>query len=147
MDRVLQFNFGYLPPKEGLTSSLPLSTLSSKRAAVARSRASSRNSVDINLNKRPRHAIDLNSIEWRCVNYVRVLAAEMVQQANSGHPGAAMGMAPIAHQLWHKVRPSRWHARARAVVGSGRRAAAWLPRLAPRPPHAHPRASDARERR
>jgi len=100
MDRVLQFNFGYLPPKEGLTSSLPLSSLSNKRSA---SRSSSRASGDINLNKKPRHAIDVNSLEWRCVNYIRVLAADMVQQANSGHPGAAMGCAPIAHLLWSKV--------------------------------------------
>jgi transketolase len=26
----------------------------------------------------------------------------MVQKANSGHPGAPMGMAPIAHLLWSK---------------------------------------------
>jgi transketolase len=40
--------------------------------------------------------------EMRCINYLRVLAADMVQQANSGHPGAAMGCAPIAHCLWAK---------------------------------------------
>ncbi|KOO32062.1 transketolase [Chrysochromulina tobinii] len=122
MDRVLQFNFGYLPPKEGLTSSLPLATLSSKRQSP--SRASSRNSVDINLNKKPRHEIDLKSLEWRQINFVRVLAADMVQQANSGHPGAAMGCAPIAHLLWQKVMqynpadPS-WLNRDRFVLSNG----------------------------
>ena len=27
----------------------------------------------------------------------------MVQNANSGHPGAPMGMAPMAHVLWTKI--------------------------------------------
>jgi len=122
MDRVLQFNFGYLPPKEGLTSSLPLATLSSKRQSP--SRASSRNSVDINLNKKPRHAIDVNSLEWRQINFVRVLSADMVQQANSGHPGAAMGCAPIAHLLWQKVmqynpKDPSWVNRDRFVLSNG----------------------------
>ena len=30
-------------------------------------------------------------------------SADMVQSANSGHPGAPMGMAPMAHVLWSKV--------------------------------------------
>ena len=42
-------------------------------------------------------------LEQRCVDLIRVLAADMVQQANSGHPGAAMGCAPIAHLLWTEV--------------------------------------------
>ena len=124
MDRVLQFNFGYLPPKEGLTSSLPLSSLSNKRLG---SRTVSRNSngdADINLNKKQKTEMDIHSLEWRCVNFVRVLSADMVQQANSGHPGAAMGCAPIAHLLWHKLmnyNPAepKWVNRDRFVLSNG----------------------------
>ena len=29
--------------------------------------------------------------EWKCINTVRTLAADVVQKANSGHPGAPMG--------------------------------------------------------
>lgn len=47
------------------------------------------------------------ALERRCVNYVRVLSAEMVQAANSGHPGAPMGCAPMAHTLWTKVTMTR----------------------------------------
>ena len=34
------------------------------------------------------------------INAIRFLAVDMVQQANSGHPGAPMGQASLAHQLW-----------------------------------------------
>ena len=53
--------------------------------------------------KKPKPSTPNSPIDERCVNFVRVLAADMVQQANSGHPGAAMGCAPIAHVLWSKI--------------------------------------------
>ena len=34
------------------------------------------------------------------INTVRILAADAVQKANSGHPGTPMGLAPIGHVLW-----------------------------------------------
>ena len=34
------------------------------------------------------------------VNAIRVLSAEAVQQANSGHPGMPMGSAAMAYALW-----------------------------------------------
>ncbi len=37
------------------------------------------------------------------MNTIRVIAAEMVQKANSGHPGAPMGLAPVGHALYNKV--------------------------------------------
>ncbi len=41
-----------------------------------------------------------SSLELLCINTVRVLAADAVQKANSGHPGAPMGLAPAGHVLW-----------------------------------------------
>lgn len=59
-----------------------------------------------------------------CVNNIRVLAADTVQKANSGHPGMPMGMAPIAHVLWDKVMnfaPThpKWANRDRFVLSNG----------------------------
>ena len=34
-------------------------------------------------------------------NTIRALAMDAVQQANSGHPGAPMGLAPAAYTLWN----------------------------------------------
>jgi hypothetical protein len=48
--------------------------------------------------------------EAAAINGLRILSAEMVQNANSGHPGAPMGMAPCAYALF-KVR--------RVVEGTG----------------------------
>ena len=44
-----------------------------------------------------------SSLEEKCVNTVRILSADQVQAANSGHPGAPMGCAPMAHLLWGSV--------------------------------------------
>lgn len=35
-----------------------------------------------------------------CINTVRTLAMDAVQQARSGHPGTAMAMAPVIYGLW-----------------------------------------------
>ena len=42
------------------------------------------------------------SIEQRSVNTIRALAMDAVQQANSGHPGTAMAMAPVVYTLWQR---------------------------------------------
>jgi len=59
-----------------------------------------------------------------CINTIRVLSADVVQKANSGHPGAPMGMAPIAHLLWSRVMnysPTnpKWWNRDRFVLSNG----------------------------
>jgi transketolase len=41
--------------------------------------------------------------QTKCVNTVRLLAADTVQKANSGHPGAPMGCAPMAHVLFSRI--------------------------------------------
>ncbi|MGL4422785.1 MAG: hypothetical protein ACRCZF_19110, partial [Gemmataceae bacterium] len=36
------------------------------------------------------------------VNTIRTLSMDAVQKANSGHPGAPMGLAPVAYCLWQR---------------------------------------------
>jgi len=62
--------------------------------------------------------------EWTMVNNVRMLSVDMVQAANSGHPGAPMGCAPMAHVLFSKIMkfsPSnpKWFGRDRFVLSNG----------------------------
>src|SRR6266850_2114174 len=42
------------------------------------------------------------SLDTLCVNTIRTLAMDAVQQANSGHPGTPMAMAPVVYQLWQR---------------------------------------------
>ena len=39
-------------------------------------------------------------IEKKCIDAIRFLSIDMVQKANSGHPGAPMSLAPLAFALW-----------------------------------------------
>ncbi len=60
----------------------------------------------------------------QCANAIRALSMDAVQQANSGHPGAPMGMADIAEVLWkdfYKHNPSNpgWFNRDRFVLSNG----------------------------
>src|SRR3546814_3685456 len=57
-------------------------------------------------------------------NAIRALAMDAVQQANSGHPGAPMGMADIAEALWtrhlrHNPADPAWANRDRFVLSNG----------------------------
>jgi transketolase len=57
-------------------------------------------------------------------NAIRTLAMDAVQKANSGHPGAPMGMAEIAEALWtkhlrHNPRNPQWSDRDRFVLSTG----------------------------
>ncbi len=63
-------------------------------------------------------------IRQKTVNTIRVLAADTVQKANSGHPGAPMGMAAMAYALWmekmqHNPKNPNWKNRDRFVLSSG----------------------------
>lgn len=42
------------------------------------------------------------SIDELCINTIRTLSIDAVQQANSGHPGTAMAMAPVVYTLWQR---------------------------------------------
>ena len=57
-------------------------------------------------------------------NAIRALSMDAVQQANSGHPGAPMGMADIAEVLWrdylkHNPADPEWVNRDRFVLSNG----------------------------
>ena len=41
-------------------------------------------------------------IDQLCINTIRTLSMDAVQQANSGHPGTAMAMAPVVYCLWQR---------------------------------------------
>jgi transketolase len=43
-----------------------------------------------------------NKIDELCVNTIRTLAMDAVQQANSGHPGTPMALAPVVYCLWQR---------------------------------------------
>ncbi|HME08935.1 MAG TPA: transketolase [Bryobacteraceae bacterium] len=42
----------------------------------------------------------ISALDTLCVNTIRTLSMDGVQQANSGHPGTPMAMAPVAYALW-----------------------------------------------
>ena len=63
-------------------------------------------------------------IDELCVNTIRTLAMDAVQKANSGHPGAPMGLAPAAYVLWtktlkHNPKNPEWYDRDRFVLSGG----------------------------
>lgn len=63
-------------------------------------------------------------LELKCINTIRALSADMIQKAKSGHPGAPLGCAPIAHVLWSEVMqyaPSTpdWWNRDRFILSNG----------------------------
>src|SRR6201984_2376205 len=64
------------------------------------------------------------NIDQLCINTIRTLSMDAVQQANSGHPGAPMGLAPVVYELWQKhlrYDPANplWPNRDRFVLSAG----------------------------
>lgn len=63
-------------------------------------------------------------LDQLCINTIRTLAMDAVQQAHSGHPGAPMGLAPVAYWLWtkflrHNPANPDWPNRDRFVLSGG----------------------------
>ncbi len=63
-------------------------------------------------------------LDLLCINTIRTLAIDAVQQANSGHPGAPMGLAPVAYCLWQEFlrydpEDPKWLNRDRFVLSNG----------------------------
>src|SRR5579863_4178478 len=64
------------------------------------------------------------SLDELSIDTLRLLAVDEVQKANSGHPGAPLGCAPIAYLLFHKIMKhnpanSKWTDRDRFVLSNG----------------------------
>ncbi|MEO8810259.1 MAG: transketolase, partial [Rhodanobacter sp.] len=65
-----------------------------------------------------------NALDQQCVNTLRFLSVDMVQHADSGHPGLPLDAAPMAYALWSrhmKYNPSdpHWADRDRFVLSAG----------------------------
>ncbi len=63
-------------------------------------------------------------IDQLCVNTLRFLAVDMVEAANSGHPGMPLGAAPMAHVIWsrflnHNPHNPDWFNRDRFILSPG----------------------------
>lgn len=66
----------------------------------------------------------MGSRDERCINSIRVMCAEMIKKANSGHPGICLGAAPIVHALFSKIlkidpNNHNWYNRDRFILSAG----------------------------
>jgi transketolase len=64
------------------------------------------------------------NLDQLCINTIRTLSIDAVQQANSGHPGAPMGLAPVVYSLWqyflnYDPASPLWPNRDRFVLSAG----------------------------
>lgn len=64
------------------------------------------------------------NIDQRCIDTLRMLSAEAVEKAKSGHPGMPLGAAPMAYTLWSRVmnhngKNPEWFNRDRFVLSAG----------------------------
>jgi transketolase len=67
---------------------------------------------------------ETQTLEELCINTIRFLSADAVQQANSGHPGLPMGAAAMAYTLWTKFlrfnpKDPNWFDRDRFILSAG----------------------------
>ena len=67
---------------------------------------------------------DFTALDQLCVNTIRTLSIDMIQKANSGHPGLPLGAAPMAYVLWsrhlrHNPSDPLWPDRDRFILSPG----------------------------
>src|SRR3954468_11809003 len=65
-----------------------------------------------------------SQLDTLCINTIRTLSMDAVQQANSGHPGTPMALAPVAYTLWqyflrYDPEDPLWPNRDRFVLSNG----------------------------
>ena len=80
-------------------------------------------------NSRTMHSTNQQTImsvelDQQCINTIRFLSVDMVQKADSGHPGLPLGAAPMACVLWTRwlkcnPRNPHWFNRDRFVLSAG----------------------------
>lgn len=66
----------------------------------------------------------MSKIDTQSVNAIRILAADAIQKANSGHPGLPLGSAAMAYELWakhmkHNPKNPKWENRDRFILSGG----------------------------
>ncbi len=66
----------------------------------------------------------MNNFDNLSVNAVRILSADAIQKANSGHPGLPLGAAPMAYELWARhlkisTKDINWINRDRFILSAG----------------------------
>ena len=71
----------------------------------------------------------MTNIDEMSINAIRVLSADAIQKANSGHPGLPLGTAPTAYELWtnhmnYNPADPKWENRDRFVLSKGHTAPA-----------------------
>src|ERR1700741_2169005 len=72
----------------------------------------------------PRVAASEHDLDRTCIDTIRTLAMDAVEQAKSGHPGTPMALAPAAYTLWERVLrydpdDPAWPNRAPLVLSNG----------------------------
>jgi transketolase len=83
-----------------------------------------RASISLSVNLKNVPTLEKQTLEDLCINTIRILAADSVQNANSGHPGMPMGAAAMAYTLWngflkHNPKDPKWVDRDRFVLSAG----------------------------
>ena len=68
--------------------------------------------------------LKMSRLDEKTVNAIRILSADAIQKANSGHPGLPLGAAPMAYELWAyylKFNPKnpKWINRDRFILSAG----------------------------
>ena len=66
----------------------------------------------------------MNNIDKKCVDTIRVLSADAIQKAKSGHPGMPLGASPMFYELWthhmnHNPKNPTWANRDRFILSGG----------------------------
>ena len=80
--------------------------------------------VGISVNNQLRKERAMSNIDQKSANAIRVLAADAIQKAKSGHPGLPLGCADIAYTLWgkemkHNPKNPDWRNRDRFILSGG----------------------------
>jgi transketolase len=70
------------------------------------------------------HPVTSTEVDQLCINTIRTLSIDAVQQAKSGHPGTPMALAPLVYTLWNRVmrfdpKDPIWPNRDRFVLSNG----------------------------